>query len=97
MPNAISKPLPPRPPPVKTNAASSACERKLVERRYAAKLCTMVIVIVVALSVHSLIERSIGGYITSPNWTPDRELFLRVLYPVVTIAMLWVLYAWRVK
>lgn len=51
------------------------------------KLIIMVLAIVVALSLHSVVERLLDNYIVSVSWTPERETLLRLLYPVVAILL----------
>lgn len=52
------------------------------------KLSIMVLVIIVALSLHSVIERLLDTYIVSVSWTPERETFLRLLYPVIAVGII---------
>ena len=48
-----------------------------------------ILVILVALSMHSMVEQWIGHYITSVDWSPEREMLIRLIYPAVIIALLW--------
>jgi hypothetical protein len=69
---------------VKTDVKSNA---KYVTQ----KLAVMVVVIIIALSTHSLIERFLDNYVSSIDWTPDRETFLRIAYPLIICLLLWFL------
>ena len=47
--------------------------------------------IVVALAIHTLVERTLVGFNLSAEWTPSRELMIRATYPIVALAVLWLL------
>ena len=62
------------------------CKRVSVD---SIKLIVLTLVILIALGFHSAIERMLGNFITSVDWSPDREMFMRIVYPAVTVLALW--------
>jgi hypothetical protein len=49
----------------------------------------LVLVIIMALAFHSFIERVFSNYIISVDWTLDKEMFMRILYPAIIVFALY--------
>ena len=55
------------------------------------KLTVMVLVIVIALGFHSLIEYALSNFVTFTSWTYKRELLLRLSYPALAAAVVYLI------
>ena len=59
------------------------------KRRELLKLLTMSLLIVIALSFHSVMEHVIKSYITENDLTSRNEVLLRFAYPLAMIILVW--------
>jgi hypothetical protein len=53
------------------------------------KLLQFVFIIVLGLSIHALIEFYLTDYISNSDMSPWRQFFLRLLYPMAILFVLW--------
>lgn len=67
----------------------SYIDKLFSRKRELMKLLQFVFVIVLALSLHSLIEYYLKEYINDNEMSPWRQFFLRILYPVAALFILW--------
>jgi len=59
------------------------------KRKELIKLLTLSLLIVIALSFHSVMEHVIKSYIAENDMTAKNEVMLRFLYPAVMILLVW--------
>jgi len=53
------------------------------------KLIQLALIIVLGLSLHNIIEFYLKDYISSTDFSYERQILLRLLYPVAIIFVLW--------
>lgn len=75
--------------PVKRSSKANEAVQQCINHPNSAKLVVMTLVILTALSINSVIEQLLGSYVTSVDWSPDREMILRIVYPLLAVLALW--------
>lgn len=53
------------------------------------KLAQWILIIVLAISVHFFVEHYLKAYISTSDFSPEREMFIRALYPIGILFILW--------
>lgn len=59
------------------------------KKRDLARLIQFALIIVLGLSIHYMINHYMSAYIANNDMSPERQFFLRLLYPVAIIFILW--------
>jgi hypothetical protein len=67
----------------------SYVDKLFSKKRELVKLLQFVFIIVLALSLHSLIEYYLKDYINNNDFSPWRQFFIRLLYPLAALFILW--------
>lgn len=67
----------------------SYVDKLFSKKRELVKLLQFVFIIVLALSVHSLIDYYLKDYINNNDLSPWRQFFIRLLYPLAALLLLW--------
>lgn len=68
---------------------SSFLDPLLVKKREMVKTIVLVLTVVVALSLHSFFAFWIKNYVTKSRTTIKMEMFIRLIYPVIVLFIIW--------
>lgn len=64
-------------------------EKLMLKKRDLGKLLIFSLVVLLALSVHMFVEHYLVLYITNNDMSFERQVFLRALYPLAVMFLLW--------
>lgn len=67
----------------------SYVDKLFAKKKEVWKFLQMALIVVLALALHHIIEHYLKYYINNTDLSFERELFLRLLYPIAIIFLLW--------
>jgi len=77
-------------PPAQPKAENQSYFEKLFSKRKELwKALQITFIILLAISIHFVIDHYLKVYITNTDLSFERELFIRLLYPIAIIFILW--------
>jgi hypothetical protein len=77
-------------PPVQPKVENQSYFEKLFSKRKELwKALQITFIILLAISIHFVIDHYLKVYITNTDLSFERELFIRLLYPIAIIFILW--------
>lgn len=68
---------------------SSYIDKLFSKKKELIKLLQFSLIIILALSVHGIIDFYLKNFIENNDFTSERVLFIRILYPIVILFFLW--------
>lgn len=71
------------------NNSPSYFDKLFGKKKELGKIMQFTLIIVLGLSIHYLIDHYLGNYISNHDMSFERQMFLRILYPVAILFILW--------
>ena len=71
------------------NNNSSYFDKLFSKKKELGKILQFTLIIVLGLSIHYLIDHYLINYINNNDMSFERQLFLRILYPIGILFILW--------